>query len=216
MTNDLIPFSVDSLPAVAVEDLKDLSKQSDYLPRLQMYGCSADVVKEGKFPGGHWACVQGDELEDLGATVDIIPLNYRMKAIDFTGKDVVQYYDKESSGYKEVASKNGKGFMHGPVFIVLERTTGRLMELYFGSKSGRREAPKLRPFLEKRMPCTLSCRLKKGDNTYHVPVVSKCSEPFIGDFDAEYITSEVTKFMAPKLGPEIVAPEEAAKSGRAR
>ena len=54
MSSELVPFSIDQLPAVSTEQLTDLkSSATDYLRRLQLYGCNTDVCKAGKFPGGH-------------------------------------------------------------------------------------------------------------------------------------------------------------------
>lgn len=215
MTNELIPFDASALPAIP-DDAFETLKNKDFLQRLQMFGCSSDPVKEGKITGGHWAIVDGEGLIDLGPSVDIIPLIFRPKAIDFTGQKPVAHFDPESDEYKAITTKKGKGWMHGPSFLVLERSTGSFYEVYFGSVSGRQEAPKLRPFVQQRIPCTLTSRLIKRDNTYHVPVVRKCSEPFEKVPPIETVLEEIAKFMAEKKGPEEIKEGDVKTAARAR
>jgi hypothetical protein len=211
MSSDLVPFSIDQLPAVSTEQLTDLkSSATDYLRRLQLYGCNTDVCKAGKFPGGHWGIPMGEEnITDLGPTIDVLPLAFGYKAMDFTvGEDPITVWGKEKPEYQRIAGKKGKGFYHGPSFLVIERTTDSLYELYFGNVSGRQEAGKLAPFLAERKPCTIGIFLKTGKFTYHVPVVKKCSEPIVTKLQSKTVLEAMTKFMTPKEGPEKVTDEQ--------
>jgi hypothetical protein len=122
--------------------------------------------------------------------------------------------------------------MWGPSFLVVERNTGNLYEFFMGNKSARQESGKLTPFLplskEKAeangeephgpIPCTLKARyIKRRDYGWHVPVVTKCSEPFTNIPELEQLRTEIEKFAAAKdNGIERVTDEEAASSGRAR
>jgi hypothetical protein len=109
--------------------------------------------------------------------------------------------------------------MYGPSFIVIERSTGKMYELFFSNKSGRNEAGKMKPFLVSRTPCTLSIRYKKGpDYGWHVPVINKCSEPFAPESvpSMDVINAEIDKFKNPGKGGDEKVDEEAADKKRAR
>ena len=217
MSGELVPFSVDQLPAVSTDQLTELKKSAtDYLKRLQLYGCNTDVCKAGKFPAGNWGIPLGDEnILNLGTSIDILPLSFAYKAMDFTvGEEPITVWGKEKDEYKRIAGRTGKGFYHGPSFLVIERSTDSLYELYFGNTSGRQEAGKLAPFIAERKPCTISIFLKTGKYTYHVPVVKKCSEPIVTKLTGALVLDAIKKFSAPKEGPEKVKEED--KKGRAR
>jgi hypothetical protein len=161
-----------------------------------------------------WALVIDKETQVVGETTDIIPIAYRNKAVNFKDYSApMNFYDKNEEGYKAVVeaqkSRKGKGYMHGPVILCIERSTGSLCELFFGNPSGRREATKLAPFLQAKAPCTLGMKFIEGkDGDYHVPTVRKCSEPFEDLPSIEVIQSAVEKFMEEKKGPEVVKEED--------
>lgn len=226
MSNDLIPFEA-NLPAVnedTLNTLDDVAKGADFLQRIQLV-TKGKYVDEGKIAPGRWGVPQvgSDEVEDLGDKIDIIPLDYRPKALDVSDRDaIISVYDTNDPEFQRIktAPKN-TGCMWGPSFLVLERSTGKLFELFFGNKSGRNEAGKLRPFLKDRSPCTLGIRYKKTkDYGWHVPVVTKCSEPFDSaavKVTSEDITQAIEKFRNPVAEQvEKVSEEEETKTRRAR
>jgi hypothetical protein len=103
----------------------------------------------------------------------------------------------------------------------MERSTGKLYELFFGNISGRTESGKLKPFLpskaNKGQPsaASLGIRYKKlPDYGWHLPVITKCSEPFDpanAKFTEEQLNQEIEKFLNPEKGAEKVSDEEAEK-----
>lgn len=231
MSNELIPFKV-NLPAVTEEQLETLdevAKGSDFLPRIQLI-TKGKYVDEGKIAPGHWGIPQpgGDEIEDLGEKIDVIPFTCRPKALDVSDREaIITSYDIKDAEFQriKVAPKNS-GCMWGPSFLALERSTGKLFELFFGNKSGRAEAGKLRKFLPTKdnnntpAPASLGIRYKKTpDYGWHVPVITKCSEPFDKSktkVTSEKVAEEVEKFLNPEAGVEKVPEEEVNKSKRAR
>lgn len=226
MANEIAPFKMNMLPAVQMDTLNTLAevaKGSDFLPRLQLI-TKGKYVDEGKIPPGRWGVPQagGDEIEDLGDKIDVIPLDYRPKALDVSDKDaIIAVYDTNDPEFQRIkAAPKNSGCMWGPSFLVLERSTGCLYELFFGNKSGRNEAAKMRPFLESRSPATLGIRYKKmPDYGWHVPVITKCSEPFDAEkikVTPEQITNEIKKFRNPEAGVEKVEEETAKTQKRAR
>ena len=223
MTNDLVPFNV-SLPTVSNDQLNsfdDVAQGTEYLSRIQLV-TKGKYVDMGKIPPGRWGVPQagGEEIEDLGDQIDVIPFCYRPKALDISDPEaIVSNFDAKSEEFQRIknAPKNS-GCLWGPSFLVLERNTGKLYELFFGNKSGRSEASKLRPFLPTEAnggnpsPATLKIRYKQTkDYGWHVPVITKCSEPF--DPESVEVTSdklkeEIQKFLNPQEGAQKVEKEE--------
>ena len=228
MSNELTPFKVKNLPVVSQQTLEavdDVSQSQDFLPRIQLI-TKGKYVDMQKIPPGHWGIpLKGDDITDLGESVDLLPFAARSKALDVSDKEaIVAVYDVEDPEFQRIrtAPKN-TGCMWGPSFLVLERSTGKLYELFLGNKSGRAEAGKMKPFLpvEGRpypLPCTVNIRYKKGkDYGWHVPVIIKCSEPFDPEkcVPPEKVLKEIEKFMHPEEGTKK-AEEATTKNRRAR
>ena len=229
--NELVPFKV-NLPAVTEEQLNaldEVAKGSDFLSRIQLI-TKGKYVDTSKIAPGHWGIPLpgGEEIEDLGESIDIVPWAVRPKALDMADKEaIVAVYDTSDPEFQriKVAPKN-TGCMWGPSFLILERSTGKLYELFFGNKSGRNEAGKLKPFLPTEAnngqpaPATLNIRYKKTpEYGWHVPVVVKCSEAFDPaniQITAEQLIEEREKFLNPQKGAEKVPEEEQAAQKRAR
>lgn len=216
--SDLVPYT-ESLPAIAMDEkaLATLAVPS-FLQRLQLV-TKGRYVELGKIKPGHYGVPQqgGDEIADLGPQIDILPLNVRMKAIDMNDKEnVLVNYERDSDEFKriEAASEESNSMcMWGPTFLVFERSTGTFYELFFGNKSARIAAPALVAFLpvsqEKAerlgieahgpLAATLSARyIKKPTFGWHVPVITKCSEPFTNLPSIEVAQAEVAKFVSAK------------------
>ena len=217
MANDIVPFTVAQLPEVSDEQINALEKVSTgggFLQRLQLIS-KGKYVDTGKCAPGRWGIPVGDECTDLGPEVDIMPLAVRDKALDVSDREnILSVYDKNSDEFQRIknAPKN-TGCMWGRSFLVLERKTEALYELYFGNASGRAEAPKVEPYLPRpKSPAsalTLKIKYKKGkDFAWHVPVVVDCSEPITGGPDMAEVVKQIEKFNNPDEGPEVsVEPE---------
>lgn len=223
--NALTPFTGCNLPAVAddvLEQIDEVSQASEFLPRIQLIS-KGKYVDTGKISPGRWGVPQpgGEDITDLGDKIDVIPLDARAKALDVSDKEnIISVYDTTDQEYQRIknAPKNS-GCLYGPSFLVVERSTGKLYELFFSNKSGRNEAGKMKPFLVNRTPCTLSIRYKKGpDYGWHVPVISKCSEPFSPDNvpSMEVINAELEKFRNPEKGGDEKVSEDEVPTDRAR
>jgi len=227
MSNELTTFHIDNLPAVSEEimgQLTEVSKGADFLPRIQLV-TKGKYVDTSKIAPGHWGVPQpgGEEILDLGDVIDIVPFTARAKALDVSDREaIISCYNLQSPEFQRIknAPKN-TGCMWGPSFLVLERNTAKLYELFFGNASGRSESGKLRPFLpvgkQGPSPATLSIRYKKTpDYGWHVPVVTKCSEKFTSGPASEEIVAAVTKFMSEQGGVEKVPEGEGKRGGRTR
>jgi hypothetical protein len=229
----LVPFDASSLPSTELatdSQLLELSKGTDFLQRVQLV-TKGKYVDTGKIKPGHYGVPQagGEEIDDLGPEIDLLPLCVRPKALDMRDREaIISVYNMDDPAFKEIkalSSQSDSGCMWGPSFLVLERSTNTLYEFFMSNKSARSESGNLVKFLpiskEKAertgvepqgpMPCTLRARYaKSGSWGWHVPVVTKCSEPFINSPDIEVIREEMEKFISTKGdGVEKVTKETA-------
>jgi hypothetical protein len=236
--NALVPFDASALPSTDLatdEQLQELSKGVDYLQRVQLV-TKGKYVDTGKITPGHYGVPQpgGEEIEDLGPEIDFLPLSVRPKALDMSDREaIVAVYDMDNPAFQDIKKRSAvsdSNCMWGPSFLVLERSTGKLFEFFMSNKSARSESGNLVKFLpiskEKAertgvepqgpMPCTLRARYaKSGSWGWHVPVVTKCSEPFTNAPDIEFIREEMEKFTSVKdNGVQNVTEEEAKATKR--
>jgi hypothetical protein len=223
-----------------METFDDLAKGADFLGRLQLFGKGKYVDKGLVRPGHYGIPVSADECIDLGASVDILPLARRPKAIDMSDKPVISIYDETSDEFKRIRTQSSvkdSGCQFGPSFLVIERSTGRLLEFFLGAPTHRPEAKKIYPALPLSaadierfqaagvdvsemaphgpVPLTLKSKYIEKAFSWYVPVVLECSTPFSRLPKMELIVSEVSKFLSAKSEVEA-AEEPAKKSGRAR
>lgn len=236
--NELVPVDYTQLPAVSMgsdDGFADLAKGADFLGRLQLFS-KGSAINRGKVTPGTWGIPDGEEVVVLGKTVDCIPYARRPKAIDLSDTEaIVTNYEMESDEFKRIAAESmqqDSGCMYGPSFLIYERSTGRFLEWFCGTKSTRSEAKKIYPFLILRdediverglegveahgpLPFTMENRLvEKKRYSWHVPVVIRCSTPFTREPTVEKIVFEMKRFLNPTdAGVEKVDEKD---SGRER
>ena len=244
--NALMTLDLNQLPSTQIgsdEAYTELSKGGDFLSYIKLY-TKGKPIDTGKIRPGRWGIPEADEeIIDLGDSIDVLPLARRPKALDTSDKSaIVVSYDEQSPAFTQIAAKSmeaGSSCQHGISFLVLERSTGRFLEVFFGNKSSRPEAKKLFPYLPLSradidrktaagadvvglvphgpMPVTLKVRLaenKKG--SWHVPMVVKCSAPFTKVPPTTTIVREINKFLAPKSGGVEKVEEPDGRAARAR
>jgi hypothetical protein len=245
--NELMTFDLTQLPSTQLgsdEAYAELSRGGDFLKYVKLYTKGADIDR-GRIPPGHWGIPEAgnEEIVDLGDSITVLPLARRPKALDTSDKSaIVVSYDEQSDEFKRIAAQSmvkESGCQHGVSFLVLEKSTGQFLEVYFGNKSSRPEAKKLFPFLplaqadiDRRaaagadvtglephdpMPVTLKVRLaeNKRNQSWHVPMAVKSSAPFGKTPSTAIVVREITKFLTVKSGgTEKVA--EPARKERAR
>ena len=244
--NALVPVNLEQLPSTQVgtdDQFLELAKSADFLGRLQLY-TKGKAVNKGLVRPGHYGIPASDEeVTDLGGSIDIIPLARRPKALDMTDSDaVLASYDPESDEFKRIAEaslETDSHCMYGPSFLVYERNTKQFLEFFCGTKSTRSEAKKIYPFLPLSqadidrqakagndvtglqphgpLPLTLKSRLvEKSTYSWHVPVISKCNEPFTKLPTMDRIVKEITAFVNCQGDGVEVVKEPAGKKARAR
>jgi hypothetical protein len=220
----LVPVDLSQLPSVQIgtdAEFAEIAKASDFLGRLQLYTKGKLVNKELVRPG-HYGIPEGDDaVQDLGNTINVLPLARRPKALDMTDVDaVIAVYDMKNPEFVRIQDESAKKDSHcmfGPSFLVYEQRTARFLEYFCGTKSSRAEARKLFPFLpltqaaidamatrgedvagltpHTAIPLTLKSKLvEKGTYSWHVPVVVPCNLEFAWPAQG-VILKEITKFL---------------------
>jgi hypothetical protein len=234
-------MNLDQLPSVSMgsdEAFNDLAKGGEFLKYVKLY-TKGKPIDTGKIRPGHWGIPQNDErIDDLGESIDVIPLARRPKALDMTDKSaIIVSYDEQSPEFARIRAKSNEKeskCQHGISFLVLERSTGQFLEVYFGAKSHRPEAKNVYAYMRLTqedidrkaaagekveglvphgpLPVTLKIRLaEKKDFSWHVPSVVKCSTPFARLPSNKAVVDEIKKFLTPKSGGSEKAPEDTRK-----
>jgi len=214
--------SLISLPSTEVADLTKY-KETSFLPRIQLV-TKGKYVDKGLIAPGHYGVPVGDdEIIDLGATIDVLPLAVRNKALDTTSDPPTAVFKLDDPVYVDIlarASKKDSGCMFGPSFLFYERNTQKLYEYFCGNKSARMIAGDLGTFLpiseekaaqhegvEARppLPCTMRAKYIEKAYSWHAPEVGKCSTPIdVCDAVGATLMEQALKFVNPPTdGPEI-------------
>lgn len=214
----------------------DLAKGTEFLGRLQLYS-KGDAVSRNLIPGGSFGIPQsGDTITNLSDTIDVLVLARRPKALDMTDTEaLIVNFDPDSDEFKRIAAQSAEKeshCMYGPSFLVYERKSGLFLEFFCGSKSARGESKNIYGFMaitqeeiDRRgltevephgpLPMTLKSKyVKKGPYAWHVPVASKCSQPFTKLPAMAKIVAEINSFINPKAEGTEVVKEEAPKNGK--
>ncbi len=244
MSKELACLSAAALPALApsLDVFKEIAQSSSFLQRIQLY-TKGKAIDTGAIQPGHYGIPVGDDtIDDLGNEIDVIPMTWRPKAIDMSDRDaVIVNYDPTSAEYKRIknAADNTQDShcMYGPTFLVFERSTSKLYELFFGNPSMRRESGKFVSFCPLSpeeaaeaskatgkkveahgpLPCTLKAKyVTKGAYGWHVPVCHQCSTPFTNVPAVTTLVDEIKKFHEMKSGEVEKVEEPATGKKRAR
>lgn len=241
-STDLSVIDVNQLPSTQLggdDVFNDLAKSAEFLVRVQLY-TKGKAVDKGYIRGGQYGIPESaEDITVIGDEMDVLVLARRPKAIDMTDPEAIFVsHDNESPEFQRIAAASQEKeshCMYGPSFLVFERSQGRFLEFFCGSKSSRNEAKKIYPFLpltaadiksrgltdqEPHGPLAMTLKSKlveKGPYTWHAPVVSKCSRPFTNVPPLEKVIAEITKFINPEdSGPERVEAPATGKKARAR
>jgi hypothetical protein len=240
--NSLVPVDYSQLPATtrgSDDDFAAMSSSTDFLSRLQLFS-KGGAINRNLISPGSWGIPEGDDkLTDLGKAVDVVIFARRPKALDLHDTDaIITSYDMKSKEFERIQAASGtqnSGCMYGPSFLVLERSTGRFLEWFCGTKTTRSEAKKMYPFMRvtaadikarpaldgtephEALPFTMNVKLcEKGTFSWHAPVVVKCSTPFKNVPPIESIIKEMERFLNPADAGTESVDKEAAGRTRAR
>lgn len=199
--NELIPVDAGGGDISIVsndDDLLAVSQAGGFLPRFQLFGGSSDAVKEGKIGVGRWGLVTGkDQVEDLGAEVDVLVVAGRVKALDLSGSEAVTSYDRNSDVFKSIAVRSeeqNSRCMFGPEFLIYVPRSKTFATLFLSSATARKEARSFHARLRKAATCKAQLLSNKKGQKWHGPVFTPCSNVF--EMPAmEQIVAEADKFL---------------------
>lgn len=161
---------------------KDLAGGNSFLPRIQLYTGASGVCKSGQFPSNNWGLVRNaDQIEDLGKSVEVIPLFVRFKALDCNG-DVRSYFDPNTEAFQKVKTLSAvkdSNCMCGVEFLLWLPEQSEFCTFFAHNKSSKQEADKIRSLIN--ASATLTSRFvpnkKDSKKSFQAPVCNKSSTP---------------------------------------
>ena len=181
MSNELTLSTLEQLPVEAgkfatLEALTTLTS-AGFLPRIQVMGGNNDVVKEGKFPIGHFALITGKSLDDLTPEFNAVVLSWRPKAMQFQ-PDVIAFYNPKQDDFKKVQERADvpqSGCGYGPEYLLYLPDYDKFATFFCSNITARNEAPNIHTFMRKA--CTFCVQIIKSKKfTWHGPRVKKCEQ----------------------------------------
>jgi len=182
------------------EDFDSLITSSSFLPRVQLFGANSNAVTEEKIGLGRFGLVKSkDDIEDLGKTLECLPIAWRFKAMQIADGEVVSNYDHESDEFKRIQAESEEtdsGAMYGIEFLLWIPDISGYATYFLSSKSSRREAKPLRALLGKAASIEANL-VKTKKYAWHAPKVSSSATPFTNIPDGESVRAELEKFKNP-------------------
>lgn len=169
-----------------------------FLQRIQLMGGNSEIVKEGRFPIGHFALISGKTHEDLTSEFTAAVLAWRPRAMQFQ-PEVVSYFDPETDAFKKVVDRADNepqsNCGYGPEFLLWLPDYEKFGLFFCSNITARNEAPNIAAFMRKA--CTIRSELIKTKKyVWHGPRVAKCDLE-IKLPDLELLRETVTKFCSP-------------------
>jgi len=199
---------------------------SKFLPRLQLMTMRSTKVSVDGFPANHFAVVEGQTMQDIGESVDVLLIAWRPKALDTKGDDIITSYDpkfdadnKPTGIFKEIQDKAGirdSGCMFGPEYLVYIPSAQKYATFFCGSITLRYEAPAFTTRLGNAATLRANLIKPKKSDPYFSTKVYDCTTVF--DIpDSSEMKKITAEFLDPKEdGPEGATEAETASTGRAQ
>lgn len=199
------------------QEFNDVSSGGKFWPRLQLFGSNSDAVKEGKIDVCYGIVGGKDQITPIGKQVDILVLSWRPLAVDVKADPVLSTHDINSDLFKELKAKADvpdSGAMFGPEYAVYVPEVETYATLFMGSKSTRREAPKVKALIGRAATLKITLLANKRYK-WHSIVCVPCSTPFSIP-DVEQIKAKIAEFLAPPTDDIEKAEPVEASEARAR
>ena len=202
--NDVI-IKEENLPAIDDSFMSEMTR-THFLPYLMLKVASSSECKDGSFPVNHYAIKSAGVLVDLGASVDVIVLAVRPKAVDFTS-GVKAFYNFASPAFKAVAQRSqvkDSKCQYGPEFLLWLSEEEQFVTFMMGSISARNVSPELNALRGKG--ASLGAQgVKTEKYSWFVPTITPCNTPLtpIGE-NYNQVLSDFLNPVEPVLEP---APE---------
>jgi hypothetical protein len=170
-------------PSEAEEQaLAELTQAGDYLPQLRVFGSESGIVKEGKFPMGHFGLYfSADKVVDLTEQVDILVIAFRPRAsIMMSDDQPINYFNPESENFQRVKDKakaKEEGFLAGLEYFVWIPSVSQFAIFFMGNTTLRRESSNVKARVGQA--ATLKIKLIKSKKyTWHGCETLGCDAPF--------------------------------------
>ena len=223
MSQDLIPFDELGIQQQGQsQELAKLTRTSDFLPQLRVYGSESDVVKEGKFPMGHLGLyITADNVIDLTEQVDCLAIMYRPRASIITGDTPVSFYNYESPEFKDIKDKGmfgERGYLVGLEYLLYFPNVLKFGLFLMGNKTLRRESVNLKALMDEatsgKTLATATIKIKLIKTTkysWHGVEIYGCSTPLDWP-EGDLLKERIADFQNPKESEVELADE----TGRAR
>lgn len=214
------------VPARADKNVEALTKTTDFLPQIRIYGSESTIVKEGKFPMGHMGMYFAqDNIVDLDDAFDCVVVDWRPRVSIVTGDQPISYYgkfnqetedwefSKEFVMVQEKAMAKEQGYLAGLEYLLWVPSISKFGLFLMGNPTLRRESSNVKALTGKA--ATVKVKLIKTTKyTWHGVEVFPCSTPF--DLPEEdVVIQEVQKFREPK-DSEMELSDDSDAAGRAR
>jgi hypothetical protein len=224
--------------ASELRELDAMSNATSFLQRLQLYSKGKSGPNGTLIEGGHYGVPKsGEDIEDLGNSIDVLVIDRKAKAIDMSDTDnIIVSNDTKSDEFKRIVDMadnvKDSGCAYGPTYLVYERSTRQFYEFFCGNKSGRYESSKINTYLpvtqamieagvtketEPRFskPMTLKSQyVKKGKWEWFAPKAEDSLTP-IDLPPADQLRSEIERFRKIEA-PEVETVDDSKKSKRSR
>lgn len=187
-------------------DIDALTRTSDFLPQLRVYGSEATIVKESKFPMGHFGLYFSPEnIIDLGEQFDCLVADWRPRAsivsgdtpISFFGKfnNKEWHYSKEFEEIKNRAMAKEKGYLVGLEYLLWVASVQKFGLFLMGNPTLRRESANVKALTLKAATFKIKL-IKTSQYTWHGCSVFPCTTPFDAP-ETEAIVAEIERFRDP-------------------
>jgi hypothetical protein len=176
----------------------DVTGSTKYLPFIRLFDKQKEV-DEGKIEKGHYGLPRGEHVADLGETIDVIPLARRKKAVDTSHRPIVTSYDVDSAEFKDIRERSAKknsGCMFGVSFLLLERNSGRFVELFLFTVGHGGECWEGEVNTDP-IPIRLGCEVIKRQFVWRIPKVLGVVEDWNTDHDPDVVAEQIDRFVNP-------------------
>ena len=191
MAKDLIPFDELGLtvPDQKQGQLEKLTRTSDFLPQLRVYGSESELVKESKFPMGHLGLyVTADNVLDLEEQLDCLVFTYRPRASVIKGDTPISFYNIDSKEFTDIKDRAMKdkerGCLVGLEYLLYFPFVERFGLFLMGNPTLRRESANLKALVDDSAKnnsiasATIKIKLiKTAKFMWHGVTIVNCSTP---------------------------------------
>lgn len=221
MTNELAvqqPGQLIAIPQVEGTIVKNEDKHdemmasSKFLPRLQLYGGSTKECKQGLIGVGLYGIKQSKEsVLDLGKVLEVLPIDYRMVAVDMSDRDeIIVNYDENSDEFKRIQKSmkdKDEGNFWGPQYLLWIPSVKKIVTWHLNNATSHKVSPILKG--QRGKATTLKVEyIETKKYQWHGPIVLPSSQIYTDLPDPDDLLAKLTDFMNPKADEKAPSEEQ--------